>query len=113
VAPTTGFADRLAYVRWLRMRGRVAFENDREFAEALGVTYGWFAKWKSRRDAPEARKETNALARALEPMGVTYDWLFDNIGEAPEPEMWRDWLRARRKVPFYYYGEEIKKAASG
>jgi transcriptional regulator with XRE-family HTH domain len=82
---------RLAYVRWLRGRGRLAVETDRELAHALGVTYGWLAKWKIRPDAPDGRTETRAIAQALAPMGVTDTWLFDGEGTPPEPKLWTVW----------------------
>lgn len=107
MAGESGFADRLAYVRWLRARGRRAPETDAEFAEAVGVTYGWLSKWKLRPDAPEGRTETGALTRALGPNGVTSDWLFDGKGSAPEPEQWKRWIKELPR----HHGETIKRTA--
>lgn len=88
-----GFADRLAYIRWLRSRGRRAAETDREFAAAIGVTYGWFTKWKVRLDAPPGRTEARAILAALRPSGVTEEWLFDAKGKPPEHELWDVWVK--------------------
>lgn len=94
-----GFAGRLAYVRWLRSRGRVKLETDREFAAAMGVNYPWFAKWKTRTEAPDGRTETGAMAEALRPYGVTPDWLFDAKGSPPEPALWTIWLNGPVATP--------------
>lgn len=87
----SGFAERLAYVRWLRSRGRIAPESDRELAQALGVGEQWLRKWKSRPDAPDGRKEAQAIAGALAPLGVTIAWLYDEQGPPPEPALWAVW----------------------
>ena len=52
-----GFAERLAYVRWLRNRGRLTPESDTELADAWGVGQKWLGKWKTRREAPEGRTD--------------------------------------------------------
>lgn len=89
----SGFAARLAYVRWLRNRGRLANETDKELAAALGVTYGWLTKWKIRNDAPPGRDEARAIIAALSPLGVTEDWLFEGQGTPPEASLWKIWLK--------------------
>lgn len=87
----TGFAGRLAYVRWLRARGHRNPESDKELAEATGVGYPWLAKWKSRRDAPDTRSILTTFIRGL---GLTHaqgEWLLDGHGEPPEPALWKEW----------------------
>jgi transcriptional regulator with XRE-family HTH domain len=96
-ASDSTFAERLAYVRWLRSRGRPAPETDAELAGALGVTSGWIRKWKLRPDAPEGRTQMAAIEKALHPTGVSVHWLFDNQGTAPEPDQWDRWLEARKQ----------------
>lgn len=87
----SGFAYRLAYVRWLRQRGRTDFETDRELAGALGVGVPWFAKWKGSPESPDTRSQIRAIVTALAPLGVTEAWLIDGEGPAPEPNLWRWW----------------------
>lgn len=94
----TGFADRLAYVRWLRNRGRLVPETDTEFASSVGVGTKWLTKWKSRPDAPEGRTEMLALEEALKPLGVVTAWLYDGKGQPPEPRLWKDWVAALEKA---------------
>lgn len=92
------FRDRLAYVRWVRSAGRQKPETDREFADFLGVGEKWLAKWKTSPDAPNGRDEAKAIGLALQPMGITTAWLYDNEGEPPRPELWRIWLSAAGDV---------------
>lgn len=106
----TGFDKRLAYVRWLRARGRPAPESDRELAAATGVGYPWLSKWKSRSDAPDSREQATKLCQGL---GVDAAWLLDNIGMPPEPELWRAWSSAQKPTktgPPMYDGEPVRRA---
>jgi hypothetical protein len=93
-----GFLDRLAYLRWLRNRGRTKPETDAELASAWGVGEKWLSKWKLRTDAPEGRSESAAIAKAIGAGAMS--WLYDGVGEAPEPETWAawyaEWLAAQR-----------------
>ena len=88
-----GFAERLAYVRWLRSRGRIRPETDTELAASLGVGAKWLGKWKGKSSAPEGRTEATAIAAALSGIGVTLDWLYDGKGSPPEPSAWKGWLK--------------------
>lgn len=90
-----GFADRLAYVRWLRGIGRQAPESDAEFAERAGLGYEWLKKWMRRDDAPTDRERCAKLVAGLE---VNDGWLLDNIGDAPEPSLWRRWWSERTRA---------------
>lgn len=96
--PDIGFRDRLAYVRWLRARGKTKMERDTELAEGLGVGYEWLKKWGRRAEAPQGRREYDAIRRALTPIGVSVDWLYDGIGETPHPELWAFWVEAMRDL---------------
>lgn len=89
MAPEIGFAERLAYVRWLRARGRISPESDRELATALHVGESWVRKWKTRADAPEGRSEQKALEAALG--AVLVAWLYDDEGAPPQPALWAAW----------------------
>lgn len=92
-ASEVGFAHRLAYVRWLRDRGRVVREADRQFAIAMGVGEKWYIKWKQRDHAPEGRTEFEAFAAGLATMGVSAAWLYDGKGATPEPKLWDAWAK--------------------
>lgn len=106
----TDFGRRLAYVRWLRARGRPAPESDRELAAATDVGYPWLSKWKSRSDAPDSYEMRERFRRGLE---LETSWLFDGQGEPPEPQLWQHWLaqpsylRVAEQVPIY--GQEVRK----
>lgn len=93
-----GFRERLAFVRWLRAKGRTALESDAELAVALGVGYKWLQKWKTRAEAPEGRTEHDAIAKALKPLGVPVRWLYDGSGAQPWPDLWAYWSDAMRDL---------------
>lgn len=98
----TGFNARLAYLRWLRARGRTTPETDRELAASTGVGYPLLTKWKSRRDAPDSYETREKFRKGL---ALTSSWLFDGLGQPPEPFLWSYWIGAvgtpatRAKVP--------------
>lgn len=87
-----GFRERLAYLRWLRNRGRVRAETDAQFATALGLERGWVEKWKRRSDAPPGHKERRALETMLTPLDSSTDWLYEGSGHPPERAQWQLWL---------------------
>lgn len=93
LSAVAGFAQRLAYLRWLRSFGRLKPETDREFAVALGVGEKWLSKWKGSEKPPEGRSEAAAIAEALRPSGVTVEWLYDGKGSPPQQVLWSDWLK--------------------
>jgi transcriptional regulator with XRE-family HTH domain len=85
-----GFAERLAYVRWVRQARLRRYENDRQLAAALGVGEKWLGKWKDSTKAPEGRSEASAIEAVLG--RPTTEWLYDGVGEPPNPELWQAWL---------------------
>lgn len=89
-----GFRERLAFVRWLRARGKTALEKDTDLADGLGVGYEWLKKWSKRSDAPPGREQFDILAKSLAPLGVSADWLYSGRGPTPHPELWARWLEA-------------------
>lgn len=109
----TGFNTRLAYLRWLRARGRAAPETDRELAAAAGVGYPWFQKWKTRTDAPDSRELGRKLCRGLD---ADEAWLLDGIGAPPEPGLWKVWTSTPAKnvaqEPPMYHGQPVKSATA-
>lgn len=88
----TGFHERVAYVLWLRSRGRVEAITLREVAVGAGLGYEWVRKWLRQSDAPRDREYTRKLCVYL---AVGPDWLLDRIGEPPEPGLWGVWWGAR------------------
>lgn len=100
-----GFRGRLAYVRWLRARGRVQPESDRDLALAVGVTEGWLYKWKDRIDPPDSRKHSDALCAGL---GVDSEWLLYARGTPPEPPMWKAWLISPKLAALETAGDEAQ-----
>ncbi len=96
--PNKGFADRLAYLRWLWALRTRDFGSGRAFADFAGVGYELYMKWKDRPDAPSDRHTARAfLAGGLASLGAAEGWLLDGEGDAPEPPLWTLWS-ARRAV---------------
>lgn len=91
-SPDLGFRDRLAYLRWLRNRGRLRPETDAQVAAYLGVTTGWVEKWKQKHNSPPGHKERIAMTPPLEAMGTTDDWLYEGEGSPPQPRLWKGWF---------------------
>lgn len=95
-----GYADRFAYVIWLRAAGRIDVEDDNDVERGAGVTRQWIQKWRRLNQAPKDRLLTRALVRFLnEPYGWDVEeWLLDGVGEPPEPALWKIWNDARLKL---------------
>lgn len=95
-----GFADRLEYVRYLRLKKRGGpRETDQQLADAWGVGVKWLGKWKLIRDrSPTGRKEAAAIEAAIKSLGVSLAWLYDGVGEPPHPAKWAEWLPAYRAL---------------
>jgi hypothetical protein len=91
-APTV-FSERLAYARWVMQLAKGDPGSDRDFAEAADVGYGWLQKWKARTDAPQERSLVKKLCAYI---GVSEDWLIDDIGDPPRPDLWAEWIAAYR-----------------
>lgn len=86
------FGERLAYCRWLRSRGLVCTEGEREFARNVGIPESWYFDWKYRPDPPRIGSHALKLLAALAGLGVTQDWLFYGVGTPPEPALWDAWF---------------------
>jgi hypothetical protein len=91
--PDGGFAERLAYVRWVRTARLRRYENDRQLAAALGVGEKWLGKWKDSSRPPEGRSEAAAIEAVLGRESTA--WLYDGVGAPPNPELWQAWLDER------------------
>lgn len=91
-APTV-FSERLAYARWVMQLAKGDPGSDRDFAEQAGVGYGWFQKWKARPDAPQERSLVKKLCAYI---ACPEDWLIDDVGEPPRPDLWVEWIAAYR-----------------
>jgi hypothetical protein len=93
--PEAGFSDRLAYARWVRQLDRRGEETDAEFARNAGVGAKWLSKWK---ESPEPPSRMNELRPVAEYVGADVVWLWSGEGTAPRPNLWLEWIAARRKV---------------
>src|SRR5689334_9289759 len=91
-APTV-FSERLAYARWVRQLTKADSGSDRDFALEADVGYDWLQKWKKRDDAPQER---NLVKRLCAYVGVSEDWLIDDLGDPPRLELWVEWIAAYR-----------------
>lgn len=87
MAPTAGFRERLAFLRWLRNQDFRVPEPDKAFAREVGVGYSWLKKWMKRPDAPTVRKGAGALLAGLQRLGIHVSdaWLLDGDGDPPFP----------------------------
>ncbi len=87
-----GFADRLAYARWVRQLDARGEETDAELAANAGVGAKWLSKWRDRHTAPSRMEELQPLATYL---GADVVWLWSGAGEPPRPDLWGPWIKAR------------------
>lgn len=111
--PDSGFGERLAYVRWLRIGPDGERETDEQFAAALGVGVKWLGKWKYSEPPPKGLVEAQAIEKALRGMGVTLDWLYGGTGPPPSPRKWADWLKSHRAIQTPYRGQGVKGKTRG
>jgi transcriptional regulator with XRE-family HTH domain len=92
--PKTTFAERFEFARD-RQRGLGTWQEDQIFARRVGVEPGSISGYKSRDEAPPA-KRTLAIAQECE---VDPGWLaFGEDSAAPAPVGFSDWL-ARKRTP--------------
>ena len=95
MAVGSAFHERLAYARWLLHLRTGDCPADADIARGISQSAPWVAKWKVRTDAPDSRERAKALSSFL---GVREEWLIDNEGEPPEPNLWDRWIAERRRV---------------
>lgn len=89
----TTFAERFAYLIFMRhaLTGRAP--TNAEVARATGVTDVAVLRWSQRSDAPPAYAHVKALVEFFAP--ASEDWLVSGKGEPPIPAMYREWMKAR------------------
>lgn len=88
----SSFGDRLKFVIWLSAL-RLGTWSAKEFARALDKSEAQFPKW-AKEDPKPAWPTIKSLAT---PVGVQAAWLDDpDLPGAQEPELFQDWLAARR-----------------
>jgi hypothetical protein len=90
-----GFSDRLAYARWVRQLDRRGEETDAEFARNAGVGAKWLSKWK---DSVEPPSRMNELRPVASYVGADVVWLWSGEGTPPRPNLWAEWIAARRRI---------------
>lgn len=97
---TTGYAERYAYVLWLRAAGRLWPESDNDIAAGAGVSRQWLQKWRYKNTAPNERIMTRNLVRFLDaPYGWDVEeWLLDGVGQPPRSDLWAVWVAAREHL---------------
>ena len=89
----TTFAERLAYLVFMRhaLTGRAP--SWKEIGDGVGVTGEAVLGWSRRKDPPPAYTHVKALVAFFAP--VTEDWLVAGAGDPPIPAMYREWQKAR------------------
>ena len=88
---------RFGYLRWLRHLR----DGDAPAFAAIGravrpekpLSGQAVSGWMKRDVATDSRHNNRALAAYF---SVSEDWLVDEAGEAPEPELWAVWMDARQ-----------------
>lgn len=91
------FDELLAYLYWVRVLTHPgADDSDEAVAARAELSVATLQKWKARQDVPSVTSTAKGLAAAL---GVSWEWLTMEGGEAPLPMLFNDWLAARRGTP--------------
>lgn len=92
VTPSTTFADRLAYARFLMHMRTGEAPSNAAVARAVGRANAWVTEIARRREAPTDYRVHRPMAEFL---GVPEAWLVRAEGSVPEPELWKRWQAAR------------------
>lgn len=85
------FGTRFGYLRWLQFLRTGECASFAEIARAVGRTGPAVSAWMRATDAPTDYRVREQLT---EYFGEA--WLLDGGDKAPEPELWKLWLRHRR-----------------
>lgn len=91
------FSSRFGYARWLKHLREGQAPTHAAIGDAIGGRTGQgVAKMGKAEKPPKDWEIHTPLATFL---GVDELWLIRNVGEPPEPELWKVWLRYRRADP--------------
>lgn len=90
------FAERLGYARWLRHLLTGEAPSHAEIGREVHRTGQAVSGWSAAAEPPSDWKVHAPLAAYL---GMEEKWLIRNEGPPPRPELWREWLVARRLDP--------------
>lgn len=89
----TKFYERFGYARWLYHLDTGAAPAHAEIAREIGRTGPAVSGWMDDENPPTDYRVHQPLADFL---GVDAKWLISDVGEAPRPQLWAVWLKARR-----------------
>lgn len=92
VAATT-FAERFAYLVFMRHALTGKAPTNTEIGRSVGVTDVAVLGWSKRKDPPPAYAHVKGLVAFFAP--VTEEWLVRAAGEPPVPALYREWEKAR------------------
>lgn len=82
-------------VRWLWHLTHGDAPTNEAIAAAAEHTGQWLTGLLKQGRAPTKAADHRAVAAFF---GVSRDWLFEDVGEAPMPDLWPVWLEARGEV---------------
>lgn len=87
------FGIRLGYARWLKHLRDGWAPGHAEIGKAVGRTGQAVRGWAQLDDAPTDYRIHEPLVEFL---GIDETWLIRGDGDAPKPDLWKEWTRARK-----------------
>lgn len=90
------FGERLGYARWLYHLVTGEAPAYAEIGRATGRTGQAVSGWMGVAESPA---DYRVHAPTAEFLGVDERWLFRDEGEPPRPELWKEWIKERRRAP--------------
>lgn len=90
------FGERFGYGRWLKHLTDGVAPTHAEIGRAVDRTGPAVGAWLLEAEPPSDWKVHTPLAELL---GLEEKWLIRDVGPPPRPELWREWLVARRLDP--------------
>jgi hypothetical protein len=91
----SSFGERFGYALWLFHLRTGKPASNRAVGLEAGRTGEAIAAWLRAPKAPDAHSIRAPTARFL---GVDADWLFDEKGDPPRPDLWDAWTKARHRT---------------
>lgn len=110
VTDSTTFGERFAYALWVAHGETGRAPGFAAIAKTIGRTGPSVGAWLQRVKPPPFHDVRAPLAAYL---GVSEAWLFDAVGEPPNPDLWRGWLvkHRHRRASHVVAGKQRKRGA--
>jgi transcriptional regulator with XRE-family HTH domain len=108
------FAERFAYLRFLKHLELGKAPTWKEIGDAVGVTGEAVQGWVAKNQPPRDYKTVAELLRYFGgPELLEQGWLMEGVGVAPDPEMWVRWRSARGDEPAESIADRRPPVAKG